>query len=221
MPTCKPGLRPLPASSRPARQRGLSLIIVMLILIVVSILGVGGMRIAMMAERGTRNDRDMQIAWQAAEAGLVDAEFDITGQSVNSTSNRSAVFKHNEVDLAKFIDNCGSADQSVGLCTLKATGKPVWLTVDFEATDGNAKTVEFGKYTGRAFPTGPTGIRPAQKPRYLIEIIPDQHGTRSFRTTNQNELTGSETLSYVYRVTAMGFGPNKEAQAVLQMIYRN
>ncbi|MCW5238449.1 hypothetical protein D5047_20220 [Verminephrobacter eiseniae] len=221
MPTCKPGLRPPPASSRPARQRGLSLIIVMLILIVVSILGVGGMRIAMMAERGTRNDRDMQIAWQAAEAGLVDAEFDITGQPANFTDNRSAVFKRNEVDLAKFIDNCGSAGKSIGLCTLKATGKPVWLTVDFEATDDNAKTVEFGKYTGRAFPTGSTGIRPAQKPRYLIEIIPDLHGARSFRTTNQNELTGSETLSYVYRVTAMGFGPNKETQAVLQMIYRN
>src|SRR6218665_4070988 len=117
MPTCKPGLRLLPASSRPARQRGLSLLIVLLILIMVSILGVGGMPVAMMAARGTRNDRDMQIAWQAAEAGLVDAEFAITGQSANSTSNRSAVFKHNQVDLAKFIDNCGSADQSIGLCT--------------------------------------------------------------------------------------------------------
>src|SRR6218665_2677853 len=96
MPTCKPGLRLLPASSRPARPRG--------------------MRMEMKAERVPRNARDMQIAWQAAEAGLVAAEFDITGRSANSTSNRSAVFKHNEVDLAKFIDNCGSADQSIGLC---------------------------------------------------------------------------------------------------------
>lgn len=220
MPTCKPGLRP-PLLRDRQDQRGLSLIIVMLILIVVSVLGVGGMQIALMAERGTRNDRDMQVAWQAAEAGLVDAEFDIIGLPVGSSNNRSAIFKRNEVDIAKFIDDCGNSGQSIGLCTLKTTGNPSWLTVDFEATGNSTKTVEFGKYTGRNFPAGTTGIRPAKKPRYLIEIIPDVHGTKSFRTTNLNELASNETLSHIYRVTAMGFGPNTDTQVVLQMIYRN
>jgi len=48
------------------RQTGASLIMVMLILIVVSILGVGAAQIALMSERSARNDRDMQIAWQSA-----------------------------------------------------------------------------------------------------------------------------------------------------------
>lgn len=30
-----------------------------------------------------------------------------------------------------------------------------------------------------------------------------------------------DDCQYVYRVTAMGFGPNAETQAVLQMLYRN
>ena len=59
------------------RSRGASLIVIMLILVVVSILGVSGIQVAMMGERGTRNDRDQQVAWQSAEAALIDAEFDI------------------------------------------------------------------------------------------------------------------------------------------------
>ena len=61
------------------RNSGVTLIVVLLILVVVSILGVSGIQISMMGERGTRNDRDQQVAWQAAEAALVDAEFDIEG----------------------------------------------------------------------------------------------------------------------------------------------
>ena len=56
------------------RQSGVSLVVVLLLLVIVSMLGIASMQIAMMGERGARNDRDMQIAWQSAEAALVDAE---------------------------------------------------------------------------------------------------------------------------------------------------
>lgn len=199
-------------------QRGLSLIIVMLILIVVSVLGVGGIQISMMAERGTRNDRDMQIAWQGAEAGLIDAEFDIEGLPAASSNKRNTIFKRGDVDLAKFIDNCGDSGQSIGLCGLKETGKPAWLTVDFTATGTGAKAVELGTYTGRDFPSGVKGIQPAKPPRYVIEPVLDRFGIKSYRTTDPAADSGP---SYVYRVTSMGFGPNGETQGVLQMIYRN
>ncbi|MBD9407426.1 hypothetical protein IB236_18950 [Acidovorax sp. ACV02] len=199
-------------------EQGLSLIIVMLILIVVSILGVGGIQISMMGERGTRNDRDMQIAWQGAEAGLIDAEFDIEGLPAASPNKRSVVFKRGDVDLAKFIDNCGDSGQSIGLCALKDAGKPAWLTVDFTATGTGAKAVELGTYTGRDFPSGVKGTQPAKPPRYIIEPILDRYGVKSYRTTDPTAGSGP---SYVYRVTSMGFGPNGETQGVLQMIYRN
>ena len=87
---------PLPSrpwSAPPARRsRGVSLIVVLLILVVVSILGVSGIQLAMMGERGTRNDRDQQIAWQAAEAALMDAEFDIEGLPASSTTKRNSIF---------------------------------------------------------------------------------------------------------------------------------
>jgi type IV pilus assembly protein PilX len=202
----------------PMSQRGLSLIVVMLILIVVSVLGVGGIQISMMGERSTRNERDMQVAWQGAEAGLIDAEFDIEGLPAASTNKRNSIFKRGDVDIAKFIDNCGDSGQSIGLCGLKETGKPAWLTVDFTATGTGAKAVELGTYTGRDFPSGVKGIQPAKPPRYVIEPIGDRYGVKSYRTHAPG---ASNDRSYVYRVTSMGFGPNGETQGVLQMIYRN
>ena len=203
-----------PSCARPPQHsRGVSLIVVLLILVVVSILGVSGIQVAMMGERGTRNDRDQQVAWQGAEAALIDAEFDIEGLPASSTTKRNTIFKAKETEIAKFIQDCGNSGQSVGLCALNLTGKPAWLTVDFTATGSTAPTVQFGTFTGRDFPSGTKGLHPALPPRYVIEPIPDPRFARTARP-------GSGTR-FVYRVTAMGFGPNAETQAVVQMIYRN
>ena len=203
-----------PSCARPPQHsRGVSLIVVLLILVVVSILGVSGIQVAMMGERGTRNDRDQQVAWQGAESALIDAEFDIEGLPASSTTKRNTIFKAKETEIAKFIQDCGNSGQSVGLCALNATGKPAWLTVDFTATGSTAPTVQFGTFTGRDFPSGAKGIQPALPPRYVIEPIPDPRFARTARP-------GSGTR-FVYGVTAMGFGPNAETQAVVHMIYRN
>ena len=214
-------------------QRGASLIIVMLILIVVSILGVGGAQIALMAERGARNDRDMQVAWQAAEAALVDAELDLTSAAPNASSPaRGALFgmtrvgtparnvQADKVDVNNFVADCGSASavgtgglSTFGLCSLPVTGKPAWLTVNFETTGSGAQTVPFGQFTGRSFASGSTGAQPARAPRYIIEAIRDEGASSRDKA--------SSDIKYVYRVTAMGFGPRDDIQAVMQMIYRN
>ena len=67
------------------KQRGISLLTVLLILLIVSLLGTASVQITMMSERGARNDRDMDLAWQAAEMGLVGAEIEVQGP--NSASN--------------------------------------------------------------------------------------------------------------------------------------
>lgn len=193
---------------RSARQAGVSLIVVMLILIIVSILGVGGAQIAMMAERGSRNDRDMQVAWQSAEAALMDAEFDIHGPG---TANRKAVFTdmHSTND---FLAGCGTTGNSKGLCALVETGKPAWLSTDFTIDTTAARTAAFGAFTGRTFPAGNVGVQPAKVPRYIIEPILDP--------LDRNKSFGKPP-TYVYRITAMGFGPRDDIQAVSQILYRD
>ena len=195
--------------SRAAAQRGASLIVVMLILIIVSILGAGAAQIALMSERGARNDRDMQVAWQSAEAALMDAEFDIHGPG----SSRAAIFESSN-NVNAFVGGCGDTGDSKGLCTLVESGKPAWLSVSFTDVSSTAKTAAFGDFSARAFAADnapvATGIRPAKKPRYIIEPIPDP-GNRDL----------SAPPTYLYRVTAMGFGPRDDIQAVAQIIYRN
>lgn len=194
---------------RPHRQGGASLIMVMIILTIVSILGVAGIQISMMSERGARNDRDLQIAWQSAEAALLDAEIDIYGPGA---STRRANFSP-ATNVMAFTDGCGTSGNSIGLCSLVNSGRPTWLTAafDFSATGSSAKSTAYGTYTNRTFQAGGFGAQPAQLPRYVIEPIRDP----------ADRDIGSTTPAYIYRVTAMGFGPRTDIQAVLQMIYRN
>lgn len=187
---------PMPSHARPT-QCGAALITVLLVLLVVELLGVAAAQIALMSERSARSNRDTEIAWQAAESALADAELDMTTTRADLFDGKNA---------AAFVVGCGSSGVSKGLCANTGTGKPAWLTVDFASTGTDARTTAYGDNTGRTFSMGSKGVQPAQAPRYIIELLPDTSGT-----------PGS---SFVYRVTAMGFGPRKEIQAVLQMVYR-
>ena len=190
-------------------QRGASLIAVMIILTIVSLLGVAAIQVSMLSERGARNDRDLQLAWQSAEAALVDAEVDLWATNASSNS-RQSTFKP-VTNVSTFVSSCGTSSTNRGLCALVGSGKPAWLTVDFTIKDSSAPTVEYGTFTNGAFAAGGLGVQPAQKPRYVVEVIPDP-GERD---------AGSTDSKYIFRVTAMGFGPRSEIQAVLQMLYRD
>lgn len=202
---CASPFRP-PRYSLPG-QRGMSLVIVLLLLMIVMILGISSAQIALLAERTSRSDRDYQVAWQSAEAALVDAQFDIEGPG---TASRLDVFAGGSV--VNFMENCGPASdpRRRGLCLPSASGKPVWLTADLGMAD--APVAEFGTFTARTFDAGGTGIRPARKPRYVIEVLPDAQMFSDKSVGAQKKV--------VYRVTSLGYGPREDVQAVVQMIFR-
>lgn len=188
-------------------QQGFSLMTTLILLVVVTLLGIGSSQMVLLAERSTRFDRDLQIAFQAAEAALIDAEFDIRGPNTSSNQRINTFSTSTGVG---FVDGCGTG-ASRGLCLPVVSGKPVWYasTVDFTDESSTATTVKFGDFTGRTFAAGQTGFRPEIAPHYIIEAIPDMTPGSS----------ASERKN-IFRVTAMGFGPRKETQAVLQMIFR-
>jgi type IV pilus assembly protein PilX len=169
----------------PMRQRGASLITVMLILIVVSGLGIGAVQISIMGERSARNDRDMQVAWQATEAGLMDAQFDIQGNKDAKGGTRSAIFGSAPSDLpmvGMFSASCDNTGDARGLCSaadVPALGappaQPAWLRAEF--TSANTPSVEFGTFTGAKYPNSADkgGVRSARAPRYLIELHVPHH----------------------------------------------
>jgi type IV pilus assembly protein PilX len=192
---------------KPQRQRGIALIFVLLILVVVSLLGVGGAQLAMMGERGARNERDSQIAKQYAEAALIDAEFDIRGPG---TSPRKDLFDSE----MNFADGCGTTGTLQGLCAQSLSDKPIWLTVDFMDTSSTPPYTVMGTQTGRTVLQGAqgTGLQPALAPRYIVEVLPDSSSGVERGLKSKKKL--------LHRVTSMGFGPRDDIRTVLQMVFR-
>lgn len=191
-----------------ATQTGVSLIIVMIVLTVVSLLGIAGIQISSLGEKSARNDRDSQIAWQSAEAALLDAEFDIRA----ATSTRSALFASENIDTSVFEEGCGSTGNNLGLCAAREVGQPAWLTVDFNETGAQSRTVPYGQFTNRVFAAGAIGTQPSRVPRYVIELVED--------TAAGADCASSSKKCFAYRVTAMGYGPRPEIQAVVQGLIR-
>lgn len=196
--------------TRPAGERGASLVVVMIVLLVVTVLGIAGSRLALLGEASARHDRDSQIAFESAEAALIDAENDIDRVGAAACANLRLVEKIPERIESVVIPagTCNTSASERGMCAVAAAGaaKPTWASVDFLDQSGSAPTVEYGTFTCRSFDTG-SGIKPSRPPRYLIEIMEDR-------------TPGTATGSVMYRITAMGFGPRVDTRAVVQVEYR-
>jgi type IV pilus assembly protein PilX len=182
-----------------ARQRGLSLVTTLVLMLATLGLGVAVMGVNVMEEKLIANTKDRDLALQAAEAALRDAEQDVA-------SNVSAT--------TAFTDTCAS-----GLCTppsqRDSLGTLASLPVDdsrlgFDWTvDANVR--RYGQFTGAAqFPSV------AQQPRYVIEKF-------SFLGTPAGEsvVLGAEPTApgVGYRITARAVGARAETVVVLQSIY--
>ena len=189
--------------------QGVALIVLLCTLIVVLLLGASAAQMALQGEKVARGERDRHMAFQAAEAALMDAENDIEG--LPGAPGRSALFASGSA--LGFVDGCGSGSVDLGLCLPAAQGKPpAWQAIDFTAVDaaaGPMRFVPYGKFTGAAMQTG-GGFLPVKAARYIIELLPGmQPGDDAGRAQN-----------HVYRITALGFGARDTTQVVLQSRYR-
>ncbi|MYM68284.1 pilus assembly protein PilX [Pseudoduganella sp. FT55W] len=125
------------------RQRGIALLVSLVLLIMVMLLGVSAAQLSLQGEKAARGEHDRDVAFLAAEDALKDAERDI-----EDTSD-------------PFAEDCGA-----GRYQRAAVGKtPVWQRVDVA---GGACVVDYGARTAAAMPTG-QGFLPFKRPRYVIE----------------------------------------------------
>jgi len=190
----------------PPDQRGATLIVSLVMLLIVLMLSTSFAGMAVMGEKAARNERDKQIAMHAAEAALTDAEKDI--ENSTAASSRSVIFSPYSTE--GFTDDCGKGDENryQGLCANYESGKKdAWLAVDLANTDTGSPSVQFGRFTGRVMPSG-AGPFPGRLPRYIIELMLD-------------DTPGQPTHAvYIYRITAVGFGTDSSTQIVLQSFYR-
>jgi type IV pilus assembly protein PilX len=168
-------------------QKGISLPIVLIFLVVLSILGVSIIQGSTFGSRIARNESDRLLSFQAAEAALRDAETDIRFQRANGTPCPvgGVACRTDAINGSDFNAACTN-----GLCEFSTTSTNVWEASSIWATSG--ASVLYGRYTGAAnLPIV------ARQPRYLIEYF----------TLNE---------SAVMRVTAVGYGASENTKTMLQ-----
>lgn len=184
---------------------------VLCLLVIILLLGISAAQMALQGEKAARGERDRQIAFQAAEEALVDAENDIEG--LPGAPGRSSLFAPGSA--AGFADGCGEGG-ALGLCLPAAPDAPaLWLSTDLDGAEAGSRTVPYGQFTGAVMQTG-QGFLPSRRPRYLIELLPfHPPGAQAAAAAG-----GMATESYVYRITAIGFGAQESTQVVLQSYYR-
>lgn len=207
------------------RQEGVSLVVSMIFILILAFLGLAAMRNSTLQERMANNMRDRNIALQAAELALRDAERDLSalktdgttfcgggdtgcrpaGERTNVSANRSSFWSWTASMKVYWTDTCnhGQCYDRVG-----AT-KPVWddSVADWtEAQTGNTlKTVKYGTYTGA---TAITSV-PTQ-PRYIIEAFTAAGDADPYGVQGTSRMT--------FRITARAVGQNPNTVVLLQSV---
>lgn len=202
-------------ASKGSRQSGSSLVVVLIMLSVIFVISIISARLSLFSERSSRNDRDRQIAFQSAEAALLDAELDMLGP--NSAAS-SRVCDFDSLKPAAFYVGCGTGAKT-GMCRATTTPSEAWREVlalySSEAgTVATNKTVQLGQFTGQSFAQGSGGL-PSKPARYTIEAV------RYAGTGSAGDSVGGGSADYAFLVTAMGFGLRPETQVLLQaLVYK-
>lgn len=220
-------MRLAPAFAPRHPQAGMTLVVVLLLMATLAVGGLYTARSALMGERLARNQLDLSVAKQAAEAALRDGEKDLmlaggtkpTGAVCDRGSAARPVVSH----LALFstckagqCDTLSEANRLAADYTQGGTGgstAEVWWPVakgGLWGSDTSTKPLvggatKCGTFTG-GVPLGTyTGasaiLGVSQQPEYLLELV----------------RKGQDT---VFRITARGFGQRSGTEVVLQSYFR-
>ena len=230
---------------RGARQRGLSLLIVMVVLLLSMLLVMWASRTALFNEMVTGNDSDYQRALEAAHAMVRDAEFDIGNQRPDGSACSSAglpgcrrnaagvpaglaFFPESPDDfdvLASSFAESGPTCRD-GVCIATRVKDGFWTATTGSMGLGAMKKVAatYGQYTGAVAgdignPLLKTGSgRETAKVWYWVEVLPYDLGS-AVGGGAAHAFAPDSTRPYVYRITAVAQGLKKGTQATVQATF--
>lgn len=193
------------------QQKGVSLLFVLVLIAIFMILSTIAVKSNLITERASANFRDADLAFQAAESALRAGEaaaINLVGPSDgNATCTNGICFLGNN----NWLTNGFSGGQ------IALNGLTVQQAVFANGNSGLVEAVGInaavlGNAGVGSSGTGilESGVNPAlySNPKYIIEIIPAARAGEDAQKT-----------MYMYRVTAKGWGVNRNSQAVLQSVY--
>lgn len=159
------------------RERGASLMVALIFLVIMAMLGVTVANVTTLQERMAGHTRDRDLALQAAEAALRDAE----SRLVDATFRAAAV----------------------PFDATHANGDAFWETC-FGPTAPSPCGTKYTPTGANALPTTGAGAVAAQ-PQYVLERKPDAGGTQVYRVTARS--VGGTTDAIVVLQAEFGFTP--------------
>jgi type IV pilus assembly protein PilX len=80
-------------------QRGVALFLALVVLLIITVLGVSGLQTTTLEERMAANARDRDLAFQAAEAALIDAERFLNSAVLGEFANNNGRYLLNSVRI--------------------------------------------------------------------------------------------------------------------------
>jgi len=174
-----------------SKQSGVVLVIGLLILMVLTVLGLTGMRMTTFEEKMSGNEKDKHVAFEAAEAALVDAE--------NFIST-------NIITVGNF-----DTDGSDGL--YDDSNEEVWKMIDWKGNDGsnNNEALVHSSFDST--------YKVKTSPKYIIEYydsVLDSSDTTNLDNYGAGVGAGQTEL---FRVTARGTGTSDNAVVILQSTF--
>jgi type IV pilus assembly protein PilX len=187
-----------PKRRRPSDQRGVALIVSVLLMLLISLLGLTAMRSNNLDERMAFNQRDRQVAFQAAEAALRDGEQYVA-------TNKNSLF-------APLMEANFSATCETGVCR-SAVASPKWAqlseaewTSTAAAVVGStaSRTLVYGAASGAAAIAGVSA-----PPRFFVE----------YQGTNEPIDVGMPCVAN-FLISARGNGNNAATLVTLQSVFR-
>lgn len=186
------------AAQRPTR--GFSLIVILLMMVALSLLALASMSSSIMQERMVSNARDQQVALQAAEAAIRDAEGDIENNPNSSLGFTTTCTNGLCIPPSDTVSNPQSA--------------PWWQTINW------ANTRIYGAVTGAPPLLGPDNLALATQPRYFIEnlpVLPPGVGDSAGIGGGWN--SSPSPRARAYRITVRASGIRTTTVVMLQSIY--
>jgi type IV pilus assembly protein PilX len=179
------------------RQRGTALVTSLLLLLILTVVGVTAMQVTRMQERMAGNTRDLNLAFQGAEAALRNGE-DMIAAEAFAPSPAGGVCT---AAPCKFFDANAAA-----AANLETKDYPWWTTsaipTEYEAS---------GTHTGT--PTADMDTL-AHDPLFVVEYVAEVPDTYSIGSG-----VGPPSSRFFYQVTAGSPGATKNAITVLQSTY--
>ena len=198
-------------------NQGSTLIISLLFLMVTTLIATGVWRLAMQQESMTGSERDYQIAFEAAEAALRDAELDyfnvcaagtVCAARTNPIVGLQSVGSQSGGDVPP-DGTCSTAGLCLGKFQMHAgtklyEGKPDMTIVEGTATPTLGTRVTYGQFTRDPNDPSQKIANVAQQPNYVIEAI------------CLGGASNASGCNPIFRVTAIGYGRRADTRVVLQ-----